>query len=97
MAHEDIDITGHYLMIDGTRTYYEECGEGIPLVCIHSAGSCTLLYFDFLRDAAIKKYGYVPWEDGKERRYDDRPSDHRFPHKTDEKTAAEYPLEASSE
>jgi pimeloyl-ACP methyl ester carboxylesterase len=38
------EYTGHYLKIDNTRIYYEECGEGIPLFCIHNAGSCSLQY-----------------------------------------------------
>ena len=42
------EITGHYVVVDKTRIYYEECGEGIPLVCIHSAGACSLLFLNFL-------------------------------------------------
>ena len=30
-------ITGHYVMVEGTRTYFEVCGEGIPVICIHTA------------------------------------------------------------
>jgi len=32
MAHE---ITGRYAIVDGARAYYDVCGSGIPLVCIH--------------------------------------------------------------
>lgn len=39
---------GHYTTVDGTRTYYEECGEGIPLFCIHTAGACSIEYYQFL-------------------------------------------------
>ena len=29
------DITGRYAQVDGARVYYDVCGEGIPLICIH--------------------------------------------------------------
>jgi len=32
------------------------------------------LYFDFLREAAISKYGYVPWEQGERGRHDETSS-----------------------
>jgi pimeloyl-ACP methyl ester carboxylesterase len=38
------DITGGYASIDGTKIYYDRLGEGIPLVCIHTAGSCSMQY-----------------------------------------------------
>lgn len=37
-------ITGRYVEVGGLRTYYEEAGEGIPIVCIHAAGQDTLMY-----------------------------------------------------
>jgi pimeloyl-ACP methyl ester carboxylesterase/putative sterol carrier protein len=36
--------TGHYVDVDGLRTYYEEAGEGVPIVCIHAACQDTLMY-----------------------------------------------------
>lgn len=42
------EITGHYADVDGTRIYYEECGEGTPLFCIHTAGACSIEYYEFL-------------------------------------------------
>lgn len=36
------EITGHYVMINNTRIFYDECGEGIPLFCIHTAGATSL-------------------------------------------------------
>jgi len=38
------DIRGHYVKVDGTRTFYDEIGEGVPIVCIHTAGACSLEY-----------------------------------------------------
>lgn len=38
------DIRGHYLKVNGTRTFYDELGEGVPLVCVHTAGACSLEY-----------------------------------------------------
>ncbi|EPD57793.1 alpha/beta fold hydrolase [Streptomyces sp. HGB0020] len=37
-------LTGHYIEVNGLRTYYEEAGEGDPIVCIHAAGQDTLMY-----------------------------------------------------
>lgn len=38
------DIRGHYLKVNGTRTFYDEIGAGVPLVCIHTAGASSLEY-----------------------------------------------------
>lgn len=38
------DIHGHYLKVKGTRTFYDEIGEGKALVCIHTAGASSLEY-----------------------------------------------------
>lgn len=37
-------VSGRYLDIDGVRTYVEEAGSGIPLLCLHAAGQDTLMY-----------------------------------------------------
>jgi pimeloyl-ACP methyl ester carboxylesterase len=34
-------------MVDGTRIYYEECGDGMPLFCVHTAGACSIEYYQF--------------------------------------------------
>jgi pimeloyl-ACP methyl ester carboxylesterase len=36
--------TGHYVEIDGIRAYYEEAGEGYPILCLHAACQDTLMY-----------------------------------------------------
>jgi pimeloyl-ACP methyl ester carboxylesterase len=38
------DIVGRYVKVNGTRTFYDEIGEGQPLVCIHTAGASSLEY-----------------------------------------------------
>jgi pimeloyl-ACP methyl ester carboxylesterase len=38
------DIRGHYVKVNSTRTFYDEIGEGYPIVCVHTAGSCSLEY-----------------------------------------------------
>lgn len=38
------DITGHYIKVNGTRTFYDELGSGQPLVCVHTAGASSLEY-----------------------------------------------------
>ena len=37
-------IIGHYIDVKGTRTFYDEIGEGKPLVCVHTAGASSLEY-----------------------------------------------------
>lgn len=36
--------TGHYIEVEGIRAYYEEAGEGYPIVCFHAACQDTLMY-----------------------------------------------------
>ena len=38
------DIRGHYVKVNATRIFYDEIGEGYPIVCVHTAGSCSLEY-----------------------------------------------------
>jgi pimeloyl-ACP methyl ester carboxylesterase len=38
------EIVGRYTEVRGTLAYYESCGEGIPLICVHSAGTSSRLY-----------------------------------------------------
>jgi pimeloyl-ACP methyl ester carboxylesterase len=63
-------ITGRYLHIEraGTtyRTYFEESGEGVPLVCLHTAGADSRLYRHLLTDDEILRHHRViafdmPW------------------------------------
>lgn len=37
-------ITGRYVTVNGVRTYIEEAGEGLPIVCLHAASQDTLMY-----------------------------------------------------
>ena len=52
-------ITGRYIWIpyEGTeyRIFFEEAGEGIPLVCLHTAGTDSREWRHQLCDAAINK------------------------------------------
>ena len=65
-------IIGRYLNMDFQgrphRIYFEEAGdpEGIPLICLHTAGADGRQYRDILNDAAITKHFRVvvfdlPW------------------------------------
>jgi pimeloyl-ACP methyl ester carboxylesterase len=53
------DIVGRYMQveIDGVphRIYYEEAGEGIPLLCLHTAGSDTRQYRGLLTDPEVTR------------------------------------------
>ena len=50
-------VTGRYLRLDLNgrphRIYFEEAGEGIPLVCLHTAGADGRQYRALLNDAEI--------------------------------------------
>ena len=48
-------IVGRYAHIDGQRIYFEEAGQGIPLLCLHTAGSDGRQYRAVLNDASITK------------------------------------------
>lgn len=38
------ETTGHYISVDGIRVYYEEAGQGHPIVCFHAASQDSLMY-----------------------------------------------------
>lgn len=50
------EITGHYVSVDGTRTFYDECGEGTPVVCVHTAGADSREYQYLLPELARRGY-----------------------------------------
>ena len=63
-------VTGRYLRvnIDGRphRVYFEEAGEGIPLLCLHTAGADARQYRAVLNDPEVTKHFRViafdlPW------------------------------------
>jgi len=70
MAAEIESIVGRYihLRLGGRpcRVYFEEAGKGIPLVCLHTAGSDTRQYRHLMADPAITGHYWVlafdlPW------------------------------------
>ena len=63
-------VVGRYLNLDlcgrSHRLYLEEAGEGIPLLCLHTAGSDSRQYRAVMNDASIiEKYRVIafdmPW------------------------------------
>jgi pimeloyl-ACP methyl ester carboxylesterase len=48
-------IVGRYLHLDNQRIYFEEAGEGIPLLCLHTAGSDGRQWRAVLNDPEITK------------------------------------------
>ncbi len=66
MARHDA-ATGHYvyLTIDGIeyRVYYESAGQGIPLVCQHTAGAHGSQWRHLLEDPEItSRYRVIAWD-----------------------------------
>ncbi|MFC3053775.1 alpha/beta fold hydrolase [Kordiimonas pumila] len=47
-------VTGRYIEVDDIRTYYEEAGEGYPLICFHAACQDTLMYRHVLDNLSDK-------------------------------------------
>ena len=59
-------IVGRYVHIDDCRIYFEEAGQGIPLLCLHTAGSDGRQWRAVLNDAEITRHYRViafdmPW------------------------------------
>lgn len=63
-------VTGRYLKLSWQnrqhRLYFEEAGQGIPLICLHTAGSDSRQYRALLNDAEITRHYRViafdmPW------------------------------------
>jgi pimeloyl-ACP methyl ester carboxylesterase len=59
-------IVGRYTELNNCRVYFEEAGQGIPLLCLHTAGSDGRQYRAVLNDAQITKHFRVitfdmPW------------------------------------
>lgn len=46
------EITGHYVQVNGLRTYYEEAGSGRPVVCLAMAGASGSQYHCLLERCA---------------------------------------------
>ena len=51
------EVIGRYVELelsdDSVRVYYEEAGSGIPLLCLHTAGSDGRQYREVIRDDAV--------------------------------------------
>jgi pimeloyl-ACP methyl ester carboxylesterase len=59
-------IVGRYLRLENHRIYFEEAGQGIPLLCLHTAGSDARQWRGVLNDKEItSRYRVIafdmPW------------------------------------
>jgi pimeloyl-ACP methyl ester carboxylesterase len=70
MAAEIEPIVGHYINLElggrSNRIYFEEAGKGIPLVCLHTAGSDARQYWHIMLDPEVTEHFRVlafdmPW------------------------------------
>lgn len=52
MSDAKYELTGHYVNVEGTRIYYDECGAGPTMICIHTANACSIEYYRFLPEMA---------------------------------------------
>jgi pimeloyl-ACP methyl ester carboxylesterase len=51
------EVVGRYVTVDGTRTYIDQCGDtGPTILCIHTAGACSLQCFDFIQAMAQRGF-----------------------------------------
>lgn len=44
------EIIGRYITVNGSRTYYEEAGEGPAIVCLHAASQDAMMYRHVLEE-----------------------------------------------
>jgi len=51
-----LEIVGRYAQVDGHRLYYEEAGEGRPVVCVHTSGQSGLQWRFLLPYLAERGY-----------------------------------------
>lgn len=49
-------ITGHYVVVNGARTYFDEVGTGTPVVCVHPGATDSRIYRHFL--PLLADHGY---------------------------------------
>jgi pimeloyl-ACP methyl ester carboxylesterase len=71
MAQASIEpIVGRYVRLgvlgDECRVYFEEAGQGIPLVCLHTAGADSRQFRHLMCDEAVTRFYRViafdlPW------------------------------------
>jgi pimeloyl-ACP methyl ester carboxylesterase len=56
-------VTGHYVVIEVQgktyRVYYEEAGQGVPLICLHTAGADSRQYQHLLRNEELTSRFHV--------------------------------------
>lgn len=45
-------ITGHYTEVCGARIFYDEVGDGFPIICVHPGAT----------DSRIYRYFYHCWQ-----------------------------------
>lgn len=48
-------IVGRYVSVDGHRIFFEEAGQGMPLLCLHTAGADSRQWRHVLNDADITR------------------------------------------
>jgi pimeloyl-ACP methyl ester carboxylesterase len=46
------EVVGRYVDVSGTRTYFESQGEGVPIICVHTAGCDGRVYRHVLPELA---------------------------------------------
>jgi pimeloyl-ACP methyl ester carboxylesterase len=75
------DIQGHYVKVNGTRTFYDQIGDGCPIVCVHTAGASSLEYAYILPLLAERGFrGYALDLPGHSRSYPVKWKQHRTIH-----------------
>ncbi len=53
------DIKGAYVEVQGTKIYYDSLGEGTPLVCVHTAGGCSMQWHDIMPMLAARGFRVI--------------------------------------
>lgn len=52
-------IAGAYADVDGTKIYYDSLGSGTPLVCVHTAGGCSMQWHEMMPLLAARGFRVI--------------------------------------
>lgn len=60
-AQEPAALNGKYVIVNGVSIYYEESGQGEPLILLHGFGQTSSIWKDFVVEYS-KQYRVIAWD-----------------------------------
>lgn len=61
IAQEPVSPSGKFATVNGTKIYYEEYGQGEPLILLHGFGGTASVWKDFIPEYA-KHFRVIAWD-----------------------------------